>query len=395
MVLLDFFLRQKERGTIRLCVVNVEHGIRGEASLRDTAFVQNYCREREIPLYCFSADCPKKAQTEHISLETAARNFRYEVFERLLKEGKADVIATAHHADDNAETVLFRLCRGTSLSGMRGIVERKGFVRPLLNCTRAQIEAYAAEYRVPHVEDESNQNTDYTRNILRHVVLPQLNEAIPGASGNIARFSATAAEDDALLYELSSPLVLDSVVLFSERKPLFFRACLTVFKESGIEHDYTQLHLEELYHLQKRENGKSVSLPQGLVAVREYDRIAFYRPSENRDELPFTVGEIPFGDGILSIRQGDGELNFDLDALPKDAVIRTRRKGDTFRKFGGGRKNLGDWMTDRKLPLRLRDSVPLVARGNEVYIVVGYEISEEIKITPESVKKYSISRKEK
>lgn len=378
-----------------LCAVNCEHGIRGEKSLQDTEFVKRYCAENGILLYCFAEDCPQTARAAHVSLETAAREFRYRVFFRLLAEGKADCIVTAHHADDNAETLLFRLCRGTSLTGMRGIGDRPNIVRPLIGCTRAEIEAYVRAHQIPYVEDETNRDTDYTRNFLRHDILPKLNKVVPGASGNISRFARSAAEDDALLYELSASLLTGQSVFFSSRRPLFVRACLTQIKAMGVEHDYTAAHLESLFALQEKENGKRITLPGGLIAVREYDRITFYRAGETRKEVPFCTGEIPFGDQILSVCEGAGELRFDLDTIPAEAVVRTRQKGDRFRKFGGGEKSLGDWMTDRKIPLRLRDEIPLVAAGREVLIVVGYEISDQVKLTPNSVKKYSISRKEK
>jgi len=137
--------RETEYG-YTLCAVHCEHGIRGEDSLRDARFVCEFCKNLGIELYNFSEDCPKRAERNKQSLETAARAFRIECFGRLLAEGKADIIATAHHKNDDAETVLFRLLRGTSLTGVGGISANNGqIIRPFLSWTRAEIEAYAKE----------------------------------------------------------------------------------------------------------------------------------------------------------------------------------------------------------------------------------------------------------
>ncbi|MGN1235088.1 MAG: tRNA lysidine(34) synthetase TilS [Christensenellaceae bacterium] len=378
MALLHCFLSARER--IRLIVVHCEHGIRGEASLADERFVKDYAARQGVDCISFHEDCPALAKQLGVSLESAARVFRYRVFDELLASGRVDLVATAHHADDNAETVLFRLCRGTSLSGAAGIVERKGYIRPLLDVTREEIDDYVRQNAVPYREDETNADAKITRNFLRGEILPKLSARIPGTVGNLNRFAALAAEDDALLFELARPLVQGESVLIDERTPLFARACLSAMKALGVTEGYTQRHLDELVALRRQENGKRVCLPCGVIACREYDRIVFTRNAgERTEEVSFTGEVIAFGAG--EVRLGTGKLRFDGDALPKDCVVRTRRAGDRFRPFGGGDKTIGDWMTDRKIPLRLRDAVPLVAKGGRVYIVIGYEIAEEIKVT--------------
>lgn len=403
-----------------LSAVNCEHGIRGEDSLADTLFVKETCERWGVPLYMFSADCPAEAAREKISLETAARNFRYRSFDSLLKENKADFIATAHHLGDEAETVLFRLCRGTSLSGAKGMeAEREGYIRPFLGLSKSEILDYVWKNGVPFREDATNAEREITRNRLRMDVLPELEAAVPGAAGNLARFAKIAAEDDELLYELSEPLIERRApgtagdtgfrLLFSDKAPLFRRACLAVLKELGVERDYTFLHLDGVFRLQNLQTGSRLSLPGGLEAERVYDRIVFYRKAANA--LPFEA--ISFREGtfeagryeiIVSARamedgkEGTKILSLDGDRLPADAVFRTRRSGDSFEKFGGGRKTLKKYLTDKKVPQAVREELPVLAEsaGSEVFAVCGVEISDKVKLTADTRRPFyiKIQRKE-
>lgn len=381
-----------------LSAVNCEHGIRGEESLKDSAFVSDLCKKLGIPLYTFSADCPALAKAEKISVETAARNFRYECFDKILKEGKADVIATAHHADDNAETVLFNLCRGSALSGLKGITDREGFVRPFISVTRDEIDEYIKENNLPFVEDSTNAEEDATRNIIRLRVMPVLKECVPGAVKNISRFSSLAKEDDELLYSYANDaLRFDGDTAYIETgcpKPIFMRAALIAVKKLGIEKDYTYEHLLSIYSLAQNETGAKVSLPKGVCAIREYDEICIYRGSKKPiSEIPFAVGETTFNGVKIIVTPYLSELKsavgsspakilrFNPGAIPMGCVVRYRKDGDMFEKFGGVRKKLSDFFCEKKIPLKERDFIPLIANGDEILAVCGVEISEKIKCT--------------
>lgn len=187
---------------ITLSAVNVEHGIRGESSRADSAFVKELCARENVPLFFYSADIPALAKERGTGVEEAARRYRYEMFFRLLREDKADVIATAHHAGDNAESVLFNLFRGSSLTGAGGIrafmkgaelakeiapaearalapaLAGKGIARPLLGVSKAEILQYLRENNLQWREDETNADTAYTRNFLRREVLAPAREQI-------------------------------------------------------------------------------------------------------------------------------------------------------------------------------------------------------------------------
>ena len=393
--LLHYLLSSQTEYGYQLCAVNFEHGIRGADSVADSQFVERLCAEWGVELYSFSENCIARAEREKTSLETSARNFRNECYDKLLSEGKADVIATAHHASDVAETVLFRISRGSALSGAVGIKQAEnGRIRPFLNKTKSEILAYASAQNIPYREDVTNLQTDATRNALRLQVLPVLEERIPSAVKNISRFAATALEDDRFLYELSDSLLEGTKdgynVRFSDKKPIFSRACLTAMKSLGIDRDYTQTHLNDLFALQSLKRGARVTLPKNVVAIRKDEYISFaYNREEKEDKfspIPLQKGSFRLGryeicilDECPTQPQFEKILRLDYEKLPLGCVIRSRQEGDEFEKFGGGTKSLKRYMIDKKIPKEIRD-LPVIAKDSVVYAIFGAEISEKVKI---------------
>lgn len=436
--LLHLMKEREAADGFELSAVHCEHGIRGAESLADAAFAREICSELGVPFFHFEEDCLALARVRKESLETAARAFRQETFRALVEKGKADFIATAHHADDEAETVLFRLCRGTALAGARGMEEASGFfLRPLLTWNKARILRYLSERGIEYREDRSNYVPDVTRNKLRLEILPRLEDAVPGAAGNLARFARLAAEDDDLLLRLSRELIFerepreenDSGICLKEcgERALFRRAALAALKRLGIEKDYTAAHLESVFDLQKLQVGSRIDLPKRVVAVRDYDSIRFLKTdalggSERENEREnkrkngdvFSTG-VPFGAGVFAwgmvevtveeagqVRNekttsegGARALRFDFDRVPAGAVIRCAKAGDRFCKFGGGTKALSRYLIDKKIPQAVRNKIPLIADrdGDEVYVVCGVEIADGVKVTEDTEKIARVSVK--
>ncbi len=397
--LLHFLKSEREKWGYSLSAAHCEHGIRGEESREDMRFTQSLCREWGIPLRTFEGDCPARAKAEKVSLETAARNFRYECFSSLLKEGSADYIALAHHRDDEAETALFRIARGASLTGAAAMRAQNGaYIRPLLAWSKEKIIRYIRENGLSYREDSTNGERVATRNTLRLEILPSLEEAIPGAAANIARFAALAAEDDALLYELSAKLLAQEeegyAVRFCEKKPLFTRACLTAMKALGVEKDYTAAHCNALFSLQALERGAMAKLPRGVCAKKREEDIYIYR--EKEESLPplpspkkysmdgFDGGRYEVKLAYAPPKEETGEwkaLRFDEDKLPATAVFRFRKEGDEICRFGGGTKSLKKFFNEKKVPVEERECLPLLAEEEGVvYAVCGVEIAEQIKV---------------
>ena len=398
--LLHYLNALKKENGYSLSAVHCEHGIRGEDSLADMQFVKSLCEEWGVELYIFQEDCPARAKREKESLETAARNFRYQSFRTLIREGKADFIATAHHKNDEAETVLFRLARGTSLGGMSAMKEENGYLlRPFLKWSKKDIHAYIQEHGLSFCEDKTNLETDATRNKIRLEVLPKLEEAVSGATENIARFASLAMEDDALLYELAEKLLerdeKDYYIAFSDKKPLFTRACLMAFKALGLEKDYTSAHLDAVFALQYAERGARLDLPKKIRAEKLLHAVCIYLSKEEEyaplgEEKPFEIGVFNGGRYEVTVSkeeptpQEDGwkTLRFDEEKLPKSAIFRFRREGDKIKAFSGDTKSLKKLFNEKKIPVRERGYIPLLAEkdGETVYAVCGVEISEKIKV---------------
>ncbi len=413
--LLHYLKAHEREGGYILSAVHCEHGIRGRASVADMRFVQKLCDAWEIPLYVFQEDCIRRAKTEKTSVETAARNFRYESFERLLRDGKADYVATAHHSQDEAETVLFRIARGASLSGAAAMyAAREGYLRPFLSWSKKRIVEYVKANKLIYREDKTNKDKKYARNKLRLEVLPALNGAVAGATGNIVRFAALAAEDDEYLYRQSEKLLQQKgegiTVLFSEEKPLFRRACLTAVKALGLDRDYTQAHLQSVFDLQKSERGAYVTLPKNIIAQKGKSGIVFSikegeRPLLNSVEKPFSMEG--FNGGTYEVKvsltppKEEGYvgkvLRIDGDKLPMDAIFRFRKEGDEIEKFGGKRKTLKKYYNEEKIPVKIRPCLPLLAseKGRETYVVCGYEISERVKVGEDTAQTLYITLWEK
>lgn len=411
----------KERAgewNMSLSAVNVEHGIRGESSRADTEFVKKLCKRENIPLYCYSEDVPRLAEEWGMSAEAAARTVRYRIFLDILRQDKADHIATAHHAGDNAESVLFNLLRGSALTGAGGIREfvnawelaaafspetraedekvlrGKGIIRPFLGVPKSEILAYLRENKLEWREDESNADSSYTRNFLRREVLAPARERFPALDKALYNFSRAAREDDEFLYTSAEEyFTVGEVCFVSENapKPLFLRACLLAMRQFGVEKNYTFENLNDVYALLHSENGKAVELPRGIVARREYGAVSFYRkePPQTAPEYPFGEGEFAFGKLCVRVVRGKHPaessvlrrtLYIDRARLPEYCVLRTRKEGDVFQKFGSGTKKLKEYFIDEKIPQRLRGGIPLVACGKEVFAVCGCEISEKVKI---------------
>ncbi len=372
-----FYTRMQEYGVI-LSAIHVEHGIRGEESLRDMAFCEVLCKEWGVPIKTVRADVPALIEENGGgNVESAARLVRLNAFRELIDHDEADLVATAHHQNDVAETVLFRLARGTSPAGMKTIQNFPFLVRPLLGVSRGAILQYVRENGLPYVEDSTNSDESYTRNYIRHTVLPAFEKIHGNAVEHLARFAEQCARDDEYLTDLAKKEIKyigahgDMLVPVNLPEPLFSRACLICM---GTKTDYTSANLEEISKLKTLQTGKKVCLPCGKTAAREYGNVVFYY----EDAKP--IEERPFEEDFFVLAPRPG-LRADLDAFPAGCVVRARRERDFITPYGGQKKTLKKFLTDRKISARLGRRLSLVACGSEILVVVGVEISDKVKVT--------------
>ena len=399
--LLYSLLSVKDKLGIIVKAVNIEHGIRGATSKRDSMFVADLCQKLSVPLKTYQLDCVKFSEENRYGIEEGARIARYDCFKSAIGEGFCDKVATAHHLSDSVETLLFNLFRGASLSGMTGIKSERNngkIIRPFADTPKSEIEKYVADNGLPFVDDETNFESVYSRNYIRNEIMPVVSARFPEAEKSIGRFLKIAESENDFLEELAKKsLTRDGnayVISIDTPDCIFARSVVLAMKSLGIAKDYVKLHVDAVLSLKNLVSGSKISLPRNVYAAREYDKIAIYKAvkSDGNFEKPFALGYIDGAIGKLSfgeINEKEKNVNelkygrslvFDLNKLPKSAVIRYKRSGDYFKKFGGGRKKLNDYFTDKKIPLRLRDSIPLVCAGSEVYIICGIEISDLIKV---------------
>ena len=402
MALLHFLSANAPKYGYSIAAINVEHGIRGESSEKDTEFVKNYCLSHGIEFIPYSVNALSRAKQSGLTVEEAARQLRYECFFDAVARGKCDKIATAHHLRDNVESILLNLFRGTGLKGVAGINANFSdkIIRPFLDVPKEEITEYVKIYDIPYVTDETNLSDDYTRNYIRLNVLPKIKEIFPEAERSIARFSKIAKAEDEYLDGLASGILTfngeTAEIVVPSDKVLFSRAAIIALKKSGIEKDWAQVHINDLYSLSQKQNGNKINLPKNLIAVKEYGKVVIYRESkETAAETPYRTGKTVFGDKVLiaeeqPLKNISGRsfcaLNLkngfyaDENKIPKTAVYRTINQGDVFTKFGGGTKKLCDYFTDKKIPQRLRASIPLLCDGNYVLVIFGVAVSDSVKV---------------
>ena len=378
-----------------IVAINVEHGIRGENSLRDSEFVKDFCKAQGVKLYSFSVDVPSFAKQNGYTIEQAARILRYRVFDDAIKDGLCDVVALAHHSGDQAETILMRILRGTGTRGLVGMREVSGrYVRPLLDYSREDINAYVESNNLPYVDDETNEDLSYSRNFLRQEI-ERIKERYPDVENSFARLSRVALETEEFIDSVLPELTLnDGEVLIKTadcaNSFVLKRLVVNAAKLLGVDADVEEKHLNIVVELAQNETGKRVDLSHGLVAHKDVNGIVLSRPNggETMLEIPFAIRDfdalgvsVERVEGVLDTQLKSGEALFaDFDKFPVGCVIRARRDGDYIVKFGGGTKSLGDFLTDKKVPLRLRDGLKVVANGSEVFAVFGVEISLKVKI---------------
>jgi len=354
-MLFAFYLL-KEKLAIRLEAAHFNHHLRGEESDRDEAFVRSFCDRYDIPLHLGGGQIiPGKK-----GLEAAARDARY-AFLRTL-DGK---IATAHTADDNAETVLMHLIRGTGLKGLGGIAPVQGnIIRPMLRLTRAEVEAFNAEWCLSHVEDSSNETDAFLRNRIRHHVMPLLKAENPKLAENLSQMALHLREDEILLSSQANFDTLPPVEsLKAMPKALRTRALDAFLKQSGVpELEDSHIALAEALVFSENPSAKGY-FPGGITIRRSYDRLEPQTEVGIPEETQlFCPGETEFGSYRIVCSAATQIINTPdtFTVVPRGTItIRSRLSGDTIR-LRGGSKSVKKLFIDRKIPAVQRLHIPVI-----------------------------------
>ena len=371
-----------------------EHGIRGEESRRDAAFVEVWCKEHEIPCVIGNGDAPVYAEAHGMSLEEAARKLRYDFLYETAKAIGADLILTAHNLDDNAETLLFNLTRGSGTLGLRGIPQSRGrILRPLLHVSRAEIEAYLAENHVPHVEDSTNQSDDYTRNLIRHRIMPLLLEINPRFPEASARTAFLAARDEDCLSQMAADFLARELKAGSLSLDAF-KALHPAIASRAVRLLFPGLSMERTEAVLEFARGSEYGLLElpGHVLRREQGRLYLGKDSDfslpERRLIPGKPLEIP--ELGLRIETQEciyrGEIHdlfktfyLKYEIVSTDLLCTGRRPGDSIRPLGRGvRKRLSALFKEAGFTRERRDQCLILRDGNGPLLVRGLALDERV-----------------
>ena len=446
--LLHLYRELARRFELTLTVAHLNHTLRPDHAQADEDFVRQLAAEWGLPFIAEQQDVAQHAQIHKQSLEEAARQLRYDFLWRVASEDEAHKIAVGHHADDQTETVLMHLLRGAGLEGLRGMVpatpmtnllldpppsaaSQVQLIRPLLELSRSEIEAYCQQHQLVPREDQSNQDTTFFRNRIRHDLIPYLETYNPNIRRSVQKLAKIVAADVEVLHDqldqawpsivhlqTTAQIILDKkkwlTLPRSLQRTTLRRAVQTLRpsnRDIGFDHIETAIALID----SKKSGGKAI-FPQGIFlqitpihilifsdtqpnptllqdipTLQPNDPLFLNIPGATRlpdskwqctaQVLPITEQNLPELSAI-----GAWEAYLDADRVGAKPVLRTRQAGDVFSPLGleGHHKKVKSFMSDEKIPTVQRNLLPLLVAGGHILWVCGYRLAEEAKITPDS-----------
>lgn len=403
--LLKVLKELQEQWGLQLCAVHVNHGIRGEEALRDEEFSRQLAEDLQIDFQCFRGDIPALAKQWHMGQEEAGRHFRYQCFEQVREQLGYDYVAVAHHREDQAETILFHMLRGSGLRGMGGMrVLRGGVIRPLLCVGKEEILQALEEERAGFCLDSTNEETHYRRNMIRKEIFPLLDQVQEGATEHLVRLGEELGQVMAYLdgqtEDCYRQIVQREENCLRVREDSFLglpdvlqrELILRMLEElAGQRRDIGAVHVAQLQKLFAGDTGKEIHLPYGLRGWKEYQYACLGREASEEfpsgEELPgaFSLGEemiLPTSLGERWLLRGEvdsgevlGKINlkknctkcFDYDKMDTMPRFRYWEMGDyLWLDREGRRKKLSRIFVDEKIPKHRRRRIPVLALGSHV-----------------------------
>lgn len=408
---------EKDMG-IRVYAAHIHHGIRGTVADQDMEFVERLCQQWDVPLFVEKVDVPRVADERGLSLEEAGRIVRYRFFEKVLQDIRGHKVALGHNRDDQAETILHRVLRGTGMQGLQGMkpVRQNRFIRPLIEVSRAEIEEYCRKNGLEFRIDATNQDMTYTRNRIRHELIPYIKQYFnPNIVDTLVRMGTIIRDEEEFLEDYCKKEYDRLVKAFSQnrlsidlegllvqhiaiRRRVLRRALMVV---GGTLDEIGAHHIEDVLDMALNSTtGAMLTLPNGIRVLKKYDSIEIWcgelpsvPPFEYFLDLPGRVVIKECGIEIKAHRVQRQEISFsspwcayiDGDVINGNLRVRNRRQGDRFKPFGlKGSKKLKEYFIDKKVPRHERDGIPLVADEKNIIWVVGWQINDDYKVTPQT-----------
>lgn len=387
---------------LKLIVAHFNHGLRGEESDRDEEFVRNYCRKREIAFFAGSGDVKGEAERLKLGIEESARIMRYSFLQKTAEEQSANAIATAHNADDNVETVIMNMTRGTGLDGLCGIPPvRDNIIRPILCLTRLDIEEFLIDFSIPNIYDSTNSDIIYMRNKIRHNIIPVLRETNSNLALSVLGMTERLREDRDCLDSWTKSVFSEFVY---ENESLRAKVAELLALPEAIRVRVLRLALEKIGVTGESRTIKAVSdilvsndpsamvnLKNGAIARREYNQLVLqkreikggFAPVEISFKKPAYIPELG-----LEIICKEGKIKnsfqaiffFKSSEICDNITVRSRRAGDKICLAGRDcTKTLKKLFIEEKIPELQRDSIPVITDGKGVIAVMGLGIAERVK----------------
>ena len=401
--LTHILLSLREKMSLNIIAAHVNHCIRGEEADRDEQFVKDFCEKYSVPLKTLRFDVPAEAEETGESEEECGRRIRYEFFNSIADENS--VIATAHNFNDAVETFFINLTRGTGLKGLCSIPAKRGnIIRPLINCTRDEIEAYCKENGLSFVTDSTNENDDYTRNKIRHSILPVMNEINPSFYSLMERTLENLQCDEKYLSSLASgfmTLYLDdgsipADLLCAEPESVRNRVIVKMCSNaSSLIPD--KKHIDLICDMLESRKGGAVQLNGNYYAVSRENAFFIEKKSESvspwevevtdlDSEIDTSVGKYRLvrldEKDLQTVQKNVLENAFDYDKINGKVFIRSRKDGDSIRPNGRGvTKTLKKLFLEEKIPVEKRNEIAVLSDSDGVFLVEGICADERVKIT--------------
>ncbi|MBR4880958.1 MAG: tRNA lysidine(34) synthetase TilS [Clostridia bacterium] len=389
MALLDILYKKG----YKVSAIHVNHMIRGAESDSDEEFCRCFCKERNIPFYYHRIDVPAEAKKSGEGLEEAARRLRYAAIEETVKAQGISRVATAHHADDNAETVIFNIVRGSGAKGGCGIPPvRDIYIRPLIDVTRDEIVAYCKENSLEYVTDSTNLSTDYTRNYIRHEIMPRLKEINPLTTSALGRFSSLLRADEEALESLVPKDGTDRQTLAALPDALLSRYIRKRCEEMEVRPSLVSV--QELIKAIRQGNRYLITdMGKDIVGVCDRNSLIFRKKNTEDTQMSFIM-EHGFtsleGIGVICVAKDKQtaqeficentvtHVSVAADKISGGLHIRSRREGDSYR-YGGMTHSLKKLFNSRKIPVEQRSHIPLVCDEEGIIWIPGFMPADRVK----------------
>ena len=431
--LLHILHRLKEPFNLKLGAIHINHMLRGEEADNDEKYIIKLCDELGINHYVKRIDIEYVARDTNVSLEVAGRNERYQAFEEIKEKYEYNKIAVAHNANDQAETVLMRIMRGTGLEGLTGIKAKRadGIIRPILCLNREEIEEYCEKNNLNPRIDASNYERIYSRNKVRLDILPYMKENFnKDIIDTLNRMTLLLQKDNEFIEEYSNKcyniycenygekIKVSKNLFEKEMDSIITRVLIRVFKEiSNSYQNFEMKHIYEVVNLAKKSTGKKLNLTNKIICENLYGDIIFSKEDKPKEKIEDNEVKINKDDIFNKVIFDDYTIRFevvenknkvefsknnliklfDYDNIEKEIIIRYRKDGDKITPLGmNGSKKLKDIFIDLKIPREKRDTIPIVCFDDNISWVVGYKTSQLFKVTKNTNKilKITFDRKE-